>query len=732
MRIRTGLLAAMAFAAGALGVHTFAEPASNPPAQTPAASQQTSSQQTPPPEKPASKDEAPKDIGKVTVTSDLDQSVANIAPSLGAQTYTLTPQKIEAIPGGENAPFQQVLLRAPGVVQDNFGQVHVRGEHANLTYRINGVLLPQPIAQFGQELDTRLVQTVTLIDGSLPAQFGFHTAGIVDVTTKSGETLDHNEISLYGGSFDTINPSVQLGGTIGKLDYFITTSYNHSDIGIENPTGTHRPLHDYTDQGRVFGYLAYRLDDTSRISVLANASYGDFQIPNIRGVAPAFTFTGHPTFDSATLNENQSEQEYYTVLSYQKSIGEASFQLSGFTRYGQIRFTPDPTGDLLLQGVAGNVYNSFLTSGVQLDSSYVLNDSHTLRAGLIADYTSEVQNTSTALFTTDPVTGLQNSNTPITIVDDSGNWAWESGAYVQDEWRLNKQWTLNYGLRYDRFDASFDHEDQVSPRANLVYKIDDATTAHAGYARYFVPPPVQNVTVHTISKFTNTTNAPNNLMADPGRVERSNYYDAGISRQITKPLSVSIDGFYKAAKNLVDLGQFGTPLILAPFNYAHGTVYGAELSTNYKQGGFTAFGNFSWVKTMAHDIDSQEFLIANDRLAFIKNHNIHLDHDNEFAVSTGMSYQWKNDMVYLDFLYGSGLRGGFANTHQLQQHYPVNCGYEHVFHLDGGNKKAVKLRVDLVNLFDEKYQIRSGSGVGVGAPQFGQRRSVFVGVTYAF
>ena len=123
---------------------------------------------------------------------------------------------------GENAAFNQILLRAPGVAQDSFGQLHVRGEHANLQYRINDVLLPEGITGFGEELDTRFVDRVSLIDGALPAQYGFKTAGIVDIHTKSGVFEPGGDVSFYGGSFDTYRPSIEYGGSSGKLDYYFT------------------------------------------------------------------------------------------------------------------------------------------------------------------------------------------------------------------------------------------------------------------------------------------------------------------------------------------------------------------------------------------------------------------------------------------------------------------------------------------------------------------------------
>jgi len=674
---------------------------------------------------------AARQLAKVVVTSDLDLSRDQIAPSLGATTYTQGPNQIEAIPEGNNATFQQVLLRDPGVVMDSFGQEHVRGEHANTTYRVDGVLLPQPINTFGQELDTHMIESVTLIDGSLPAQFGFHTAGIIDVTSKSGQALQGGEVSIYGGGYDTFEPSVDLGWTDGKWDNFVSASYKSSSDGIENPTPSFRPIHDDTEQEKLFVYSTYHIDDTSRLSFIVNGSNADFQIPNTPGVAPAFSIGNLSTFDSAAENENQNEQEYYGVVSYQKSVDQFSLLASAFYRYGQIHFTPDPIGDLLLQGVAGEILNSYSTSGLQVDSSYVLNDQHTLRAGLIADYTVERNNTNTGVFAVDPVTGVV-STTPQFITDDTRNNALEAGMYLQDEWKLTPDLTLNYGGRFDEFAANFDNEAQLSPRVNLVWKATKTTTAHIGYSRFFVPPPVQYVPPSTLAKFANTTNAPPNTIDGPPKVERSNYYDVGISQQITEPWQVNVDGFYKQAKNLVDLGQFGDAVIFTPFNYQYGLVYGAEVSSTYKQGGFSAFGNFAYVLTRGRDIVSQQFTIPNDELGFIQSNPIPLDHQSLYTASAGVSYQWTNDEVYLDVLYGSGLRSGFANSQSEPQYYPVNVGYEHAFHPNGSRHEIVKLRFDVINLLDESYQIRSGTGIGVAAPQYGQRRTFYAGLAYDF
>src|SRR5436305_3787232 len=259
---------------------------------TPAASTTTArSTSTPAPSPSASPRTAQAE--QVTVTSqELDISREAIVPSLGATRYTIGPDRLDSQAQGENAPFNQTILRFPGVAQDSFGQLHVRGEHANLQYRIDDVLLPESIPGFGPELTTRFADNISLMTGALPAQFGFRETGVVDIHTKNGAAFLNTETSLYLGSFDTFMESVERGGVTGKLSYYVTQSYLHDGIGIENPTRSSSPIHDDTDQFKQFAYLSYVIDDTSRFTLLAGDNHNDFQIPNNHGQMPMYNDLG--------------------------------------------------------------------------------------------------------------------------------------------------------------------------------------------------------------------------------------------------------------------------------------------------------------------------------------------------------------------------------------------------------------------------------------------------------
>jgi outer membrane receptor protein involved in Fe transport len=664
----------------------------------------------------------------VVQSQELDISREAIVPSLGATRYTVGPDRLDSQALGEDAPFNQTILRFPGVAQDSFGQLHVRGEHANLQYRIDDVLLPESIPGFGQELETRFADNISLITGALPAQFGFRNTGVIDIHTKNGPVFTGDEASVRVGSFDTINESFERGGVIGKLSYYVTENYLHDGIGVENPTGSSSPIHDDTDQYKFFGYFSDIIDETSRVTLLVSGNHSDFEIPNTPGLAPAFTVGTRSTFDSAKLDENQSEDSAYEILTYQKKAGDLNFQASIFNRYSSILFRPDDGGDLIFNGVASRVDRAILSNGVEFDSSYKLDDEHTLRAGFIFTEQHATIDTATLVFPVD-ASGNQTSTTPIRIVDNHDKYGYFYGFYLQDEWKPFEQLTINFGGRLD-FVNAFADENQLSPRINVVYKPFDWTTLHAGYARYFTPPPLEAVPESTIAKFAGTTNESAITKDAPVTSERAHYFDAGVTQKIMEGFNVGLDGFYKSSHSTLDEGQFGEALILSSFNYKRGEIYGGEFTSSYDHGPFSAYGNLAYEWARGTNISSAQFLFDPDEFAFIKKNWVFLDHDQRFTGSAGMSYTWNDWKITSDFLYGNGLRHAFVNSRKLPAYETVNASLQRRIKIT--DKTSVTVRFDVVNLLDKIYELRDGSGIGVGAPQFGQRRGFYGTVTYDF
>jgi hypothetical protein len=204
-----------------------------------------------------------------------------------------------------------------------------------------------------------------------------------------------------------------------------------------------------------------------------------------------------------------------------------------------------------------------------------------------------------------------------------------------------------------------------------------------------------------------------------------------MTEQFSRSFSMGVDGYYKISRDLIDEGQFGSALIFTPFNYAKGNQYGAEVTANYSQGGLNAYANFGFERGTGEQIVSSQFLFDPAELAFIRNHWVFLDHDQRYTVSAGASYTYKDTTVYADLLYGSGLRSGFANTDELPGYYPFNLGFTHLFHLPA-KYGSLKFRFDVTNVFDQSYQLRNGTGIGVFAPQFGPRRGFFGGLSWVF
>ena len=534
----------------------------------------------------------------VQQTQNFDQRRDNVLlPKNGTTNYELTQRDIENLPQGNAAQLSDIVLQFPGVYQDSTssGDFHVRNEHANVQYRINGILLPDGVSGFSQLLETSFIGSIGLLTGALPAQYGLRTAGVLDITTKSGAALSGGSVSIYGGSRQTITPSFEYGGVEGKTDYYVTGRYLSTGLGLENPIASPNAIHDHSEQGRFFAYTSTVLDDpTTRVVTISGFGATRYQIPNNPGQAgnvggfcggpfdpanpclnpdgtpnpnaPAYTAFGKSSFDSATINQNQYEKNAYNVIAWQKSEGNFDAQLSYYSRYSDLHFVPDPVGDLFINNVASDVYRSSFLNGVSGDFSYRLNDAHTLRTGF---YTNGEQTQIATVSTVQPLdpndpSGLTAIDTPFNILDADKKFGWQLGAYAADTWRLTQQLTLDYGLRFDQIYQYVD-ANQFSPRASLTYKPWWSTVLHIGYMRTFEPP--QQVLGRTIPTqiFNGTTAGTPTITPDqaavlPGQVagqplqnvgailpERANVYDAGFTQQLLPQCPTTSSGMLTKA-----------------------------------------------------------------------------------------------------------------------------------------------------------------------------------------
>jgi outer membrane receptor protein involved in Fe transport len=320
------------------------------------------------------------------------------------------------------------------------------------------------------------------------------------------------------------------------------------------------------------------------------------------------------------------------------------------------------------------------------------------------------------------------------IADSSQKTSYTYSAYLQDEWRALPDLTVNYGGRYDIVNG-YTIGSQFSPRLNTVWKPTSSTTVHAGYARYFTPPPQELVRTTDLALFANTSGEPPVTENSPMKNESANYLDVGVIQDLLPGFKAGLDAYYQFADNLIDEGQFGAPVILTPFNYRHAINRGIELTTNYTKGNFSFYGNLAVAEQVGKGIESAQFSFTEEQLESADSMYVHTDHSQLYTASAGAAYMWHGTRYAADLVFGSGLRSQPANDavyngETVPSYEQVDLNVTHRFaNAPGG---PVTVRLSVINLFDKVYLLRSMTGVGEFANQYGPRRTVFAGISKEF
>lgn len=641
---------------------------------------------------------------EITVTARrLDAARSRIEPELGATTYTLSNETIEHRPGGETGDIGSILLQLPGVQRDGTGSLRVRQSPGGVQYRLNNVILPEGAVEFGEMLSSRLADQTRLITGALPAQYGLSNGGVVNVITKNGHYMEGGQVELYGGSHNILQPAIEWAGSHGNSSLFLSGSLHRTDNGLPSIDGTAHPLHDEARELEGFGYFDQLFSEGARLSLIIGSSNERKQIPGSRVAQVP---------DSENRHGVERSRNHYAIATYQLSKGPITLQASLSALSSRESVRPREPLSLAVDGVSRSAAERRLSVGTQVEGAFEAGRGHTVRAGVVASRDNERT--------------AERSLTLVAALDDTDTEHRTSiSAFLQDEWKLDDQLTLNAGLRLDQV-SGLGTPVQLGPRLSLVWAPPGGTSAHLGYSRYFVAPPLGGIASRAALLAQPATD-------DPVRGETDDYFDAGVQQRLGD-LTIGLDAYWRSARHLVAARYWDFAPLSRPFNFRHGALRGIEASVTYAEGPFSAWSSFALARATGRRIVSSQSDFTPAQLLYAGQNDVSLDTDERLTGSGGASWRSGPLLVAADFQYGSGAPrtplAGPVNGSRLDDHLTVSLAA--VYRLTLLGDKPLHLRLDINNLFDSRFAIRDGTGLAGGTPQWGERRGVFVGFEQGF
>ena len=672
-------------------------------------------------------------------------SLPPIQYKASSETYSVSRKDIEALPRGNNVELQDVLQTIPSAAYGALKQLHIRQDHANLQFRIDGVPIPDTVSTtFSDVISPRAWERADIILGGMEAQYGNKTTAVIDITSKSGTKPGFGSTQMFGGSNQTLNPSFEYGGTIGaKFRYYVLNSYISTNRGIEPPTLGHSVFHDQSERNQTYLRGDYQHDNHNNFTWLFLNSVAKYQIPTSPGLAvnpdvltllqaqnPAFN-----TVASQAINEFQKENNQYGHMVWRHDVNANNFfSLAGYFRQTRATFNTDPlnvlahTPDTGSQFSAANQDRSAYSGGVRLDYTSVPSTQHLVKSGFQIDRTQAVNKTQLFAFDRDPVTG-DPVGSVISRRADNRLIGWRQELWVQDQWTPTDRWTLNLGVRADAIQYQY-NEGQLSPRVGVTYKANQENVFHAFYGRMFTPPNLEAISFAKLNTI-GTTAEPDNLTNNKTRAERSHYFEVGSYHALTQKATLELTTFYKLNHFMGDAGQFGTTPLLNYFAFERGWQRGIDgaLKVQFTDN-LSGRGNVAWGQCKGYGLQSGHFLIDQGQINDINsNGGVFCDHSQFMTSSALLTYKvLERTTLTGQMLYGSGLRtnddGAKTNSSHVPSHTTYNLSIAHVIPL--WDTQKFLLGFDIINLLDQKYFYNTGDGsIGLGVAHAGMPRSFF-------
>jgi len=648
---------------------------------------------------------------------------------------TLGREALKTLPLGEDRPITEVITTQPGFVQDAFGNVYARGTHSNLQYQIDGIPIPDSVGNlFAQALPVRLIDSVEILSGGLPAEFGNRLAAVVNINTRRGGTALDGLLQLRYGSFETLETSGYLSRSIGPVSFFVGGSYLQSERMLD-PPAVSPILHDAGHSGRAFARFDYAPTPRDRLELFLNYAQNYFQIPIDPTVAPLDFLRPDlgrpvdqygnepPSYVPHDTDATEVEHEIFVAGSWTRSLNKkGQLQVAPYYKLSYGALSADALhalGALADPGAtASDVRRRADHLGAVMHYS-VSAGNHLVKAGLQFNYllgstsfTQYVRDDSSA--TGGIASGQGGSGTDRTD-------AVLAGVYLQDRWERGRL-GLQYGLRLDWQHVmlvSSQPIDQwgISPRLGASFSFLKDLVGHAFVGVNFQPPaPLDAANAgRVLGVVPADAKVPYDIQA-----ETNVYGELGLTGRILKKLKLGAVGWGRYAWNQLDNVAIGATNLIANYNFEHGRAVGVEVTADFLfRDWLSAFANASWLIAQGQGISSAKFLFDEEALTNTAWQT--LDHAQSWTANAGVTLAHSGATFSVLANYGSGLRTGPANDQSVPQHVRFDASLQYAFDM---LPLKPRVAIDATNLFDARYAYRIGNGF-VGS-SYAAPRAVFV------
>jgi outer membrane receptor protein involved in Fe transport len=666
-------------------------------------------------------------LGEVVVTGSRIMHVSNFVDiKTGYQTFE--GETFHAPPSARITTLVQENLT--GAVRAPTGEVHIRGQHGEYTYYIDGI--PIPLGVFGglnEVVDPKVIKLITFYTGGFPAEYGGQIAALINIQNQVPPGPFHLSLSTYGGSyltsgdnlgskvgnFKSLNSNGQsfsLSTHSGNFGFFLSGTRDETDRRIDQPIPAL-----YNDHGFdyfLYGKLDYVFDDHNYITSNLNFSETQTQIPfdPLEGVNydTQNSFNGFQTLSFFHTISDEIDHEKNLFLGLYVREGGLKFKTSSYDETKQFIGNDTATAYTVDQD------RKFVTYGTRIKYTNRLEHELSFTGGLSLSITAGNET-----FNFRDVTG----NGPVNKTDFTGS---DFGLFLESEIRPTEWSMIEAGVRYDQHIApSIPMQTQVSPRAKISFFIDEANTIFLSYDRLFMPTNIEGLaSIATAVGDSSTATLP----------ERDNLYEGGIIHNFNYGISAKLSYFHKDSSPGLDDETLGSSTIRVNVNIDKVKVSGIELSLNYGNPAspFSAYLNGSLIHAYGTGPVSGGFLAPDSSTA-----PFDLDHDQRLSAVIGINYQPQSWFVNLVGIYGSGLANGNDDYDFKTGLFDFNQGAHTtpswIFNISGGyifslgNGHSLEPSLYVTNILDHAHLIK---GTFFSGASFEERRNVTLKLKYEF